>query len=89
MKKFLVLAAALLSLGACTTTERGAAVGATAGAIVGGVGTGTIQGAAIGAAAGGVIGALVGHVAGSDNLCTYRAKNGRLYTDYCPKNYKY
>lgn len=85
MKKLFIVAAALVSLTACTTTEKTAAVGAGAGAIIGGVTTNTVAGAAVGAAIGGVAGALVGRVAGSDEMCYYRDSRGNLYRDYCPK----
>ena len=49
-----ILAGALMSLGACATnTEEKAAVGAGAGAVVGGP---------VGAAVGGAAGAVVGHI---------------------------
>ena len=89
MKKLLILAAAVLSLSACSTTEKTAAIGAGTGAVIGGVASGNVYGAAAGAIVGGAAGALIGHVADSKNMCTYRAKNGKLYTDYCPKGYKY
>jgi hypothetical protein len=88
MKKMLVIGVALtalLAVSACTRTQQSAAVGAGAGAIIGGVTTGTVQGAAIGAAVGGVAGALVGQVAGEPERCYYRAADGRLYIDQCPR----
>ena len=85
MKKIIVIGITLIALAGCSSTERGAAVGATAGAIIGGVTTNSVAGAAVGAAAGGVAGALVGRVAGSDEMCYYRDHNGRLFRDYCPQ----
>lgn len=85
MKKLFLVAAAVLSLSACSSTEKGAAGGAAAGAIIGGVATNSVAGAAVGAAAGGVAGALVGKVAGSDETCYYRDSRGDLYRAPCPQ----
>jgi len=85
MKKLFILAAALMSLSACSTTEKGAAIGAGAGAIVGGVATNSVAGAAVGAAVGGVAGAVIGRVAGEPNECYYRDRRGELYRAACPK----
>lgn len=46
---------------ACTSTQKGAAIGAVAGGAVGGIATNSVGGAAVGAAVGGVGGALLGH----------------------------
>ena len=72
----------LLTSAGCTTTERGAAVGAGTGAIIGGVATGTVKGAAVGAAIGGVAGALIGRAA-TPGDCYYRGRNGRTYVARC------
>lgn len=88
MKKMLVIGVALTSLlaiSACTQTQQSAAVGAGAGAIIGGVTTGSWTGAAVGAAVGGVAGAVVGQVAGEPENCYFRAPDGRLYVDRCPR----
>lgn len=89
MHKILIIAATCLSLAACTTTQQGATVGALGGAVVGGVATGNVVGAAVGAGIGGVVGAaagqLLGRVEGSNNMCIYRASNGRTYRDLCPQ----
>lgn len=88
MKKLLAMSLLILSLGACTTMQQSATIGAAAGAIVGGVATSTVEGAAIGAVVGGVVGVLVGRVADSDDLCYYRTPRGRYYRDYCPDRYR-
>lgn len=88
IKKILVIGiacASLLAGTACTRTQQAAAVGAGAGAVIGGVTTGTLGGAAVGAAVGGVAGALVGQVAGEPERCYFRAPDGRLYIDNCPR----
>ena len=85
MKQFIVMILAILALSACSSTERGAAVGAASGAVIGGVTTNSFQGAAVGAAIGGVAGAVIGKVAGSDDMCYYRDSYGRTYKDVCPR----
>ncbi|WP_224702954.1 glycine zipper domain-containing protein [Devosia aquimaris] len=89
MHKILILAATVLSLAACTTTQQGAAVGAGAGAIVGAATTGTVLGTAVGAGVGGVVGAaagsMVGRVDGSNNICVYQRADGSRYRDTCPR----
>lgn len=85
MKQIIVMILAVLALSACSSTERGAAVGAGAGAVIGGVTTNSVAGAAVGAAVGGVAGAVIGKVAGSDDMCYYRDRYGRTYKDTCPR----
>lgn len=89
MHKFLIIAAACLSLTACTTTQQGAAVGAGAGAIVGAATTGSVLGTAVGAGVGAVVGAaagnVLGRVEGSSDRCVYERPNGTRYVDYCPR----
>jgi surface antigen len=89
MHKFLIIAAAVLSLSACTTTQQGAAVGAGAGAIVGAATTGSVLGTVVGAGVGGVVGAAAGNMLGrvpnSNNLCWYRNSRGQEYKDTCPR----
>ncbi|MBS3847836.1 YMGG-like glycine zipper-containing protein [Devosia sp. J2-20] len=89
MHKILILAATVLSLAACTTTQQGAAVGAGAGAVVGAVTTGNVVGTAVGAGIGGVVGAAAGNLLGKrqgyDNQCVYERANGTRYYDVCPK----
>ncbi|KFC66335.1 glycine zipper domain-containing protein [Devosia neptuniae] len=89
MHKFLIIAAAALSLAACTPTQQGAAVGAGAGAIVGAATTGSVLGTVVGAGVGGVVGAaagnMIGRVEGSGNRCVYERPNGTRYVDSCPR----
>jgi len=84
MKAFLVALVAVLALSACTSTQKGAAIGGVVGAAAGAATTGTLGGAAVGGAIGAAAGALVGKVAGSDDLCYYRDSYGDLYKDECP-----
>lgn len=89
MHKFIITAAALLSLAACTSTQTGAAVGAGAGAIVGAATTNSLLGTAVGAGIGGVAGAAVGNVLGrvenDPNRCVYQRADGTRYIDVCPR----
>lgn len=89
MHKILIIAATVLSLAACTTTEQGAVVGAGAGAIVGAATTGNLVGTAVGAGIGGVVGAATGEVLGrtsaGSNICIYQRPNGTRYRDTCPR----
>ncbi|WP_331373448.1 glycine zipper domain-containing protein [Sinorhizobium chiapasense] len=82
MKKILVAAGLILSLAACTQTEKGAAIGAVTGGIIGGAITDDVGGAAVGAAVGGVAGALIGR-ANEPGRCIYRDRYGRRYTAAC------
>ena len=81
--RYLVLATLLLSLGACTATERGAAIGGVSGAAIGGAVSGDVEGAVVGGAVGTVAGALIGN-AQEPGKCYYRDRNGRRYIDDCP-----
>lgn len=72
----------MISVAGCTTTERGAAVGAGTGAVIGAVATGNVKGAAVGGAIGAVSGALIGR-AMSPGRCYYRDANGRRYEAPC------
>mgnify|MGYP000870946188 CR=1 FL=1 len=83
MKRMFIAVLAVLSLSACTSTERGAGIGAASGAVIGGVATGNVRGAAVGAAVGGVSGALIGNVADQPGRCYYRDRNGNRYVDRC------
>ncbi|HEV7292131.1 MAG TPA: glycine zipper domain-containing protein [Devosia sp.] len=89
MHKFVIAAAATLSLTACTATQQGAAVGAGAGAIVGAAATGNVVGTAVGAGIGGVVGAatgdLLGRAQGTDDRCVYQRADGTRYVDVCPR----
>jgi hypothetical protein len=89
MHKFLIIAAAALSLSACSTTEQGAGIGAVAGGLVGAATTGTVAGAAVGAGVGAVAGAVMGRVADEDGYCWYkpdRHHHGR-WKAVCPDGY--
>lgn len=83
MHKMIIPLLAALSLTACSSTERGAGIGAASGAVIGGVATGNVRGAAVGAAVGGVSGALIGNVADQPGRCYYRDRNGNRYVDRC------
>jgi len=85
MKKLLVIAAAVLSLSACTSTQQGAAVGAVGGGIIGAATTGTVLGTAVGAGLGAVAGAAIGKVADQPGRCYYRNSKGQVYIDTCPR----
>ena len=90
-KPILILAAllALVTLSACTTTQKAAGVGAAAGAVIGGVTTGTVGGAAAGAVIGGVTGAVAGELIGryrdDPTQCVYEDREGRRFVDDCPE----
>jgi|ThiBioDrversion2_2_1062182.scaffolds.fasta_scaffold03751_13 phage tail tape-measure protein len=86
------LVAVLLLAGtvtACTSTQRGATVGALTGAAIGGVTSGNAAGAVIGAAAGGVAGAVAGNLLGryrdDPSQCVYEDRRGRQFIDDCPE----
>ncbi|MDH0911751.1 glycine zipper family protein [Rhizobium pusense] len=79
MNKFLIIGCVGLCLTACTSTEKGAGIGAATGAVVGGVATGNVGGAVVG----GVSGALIGNVAGQPGRCYYRDSDGNRYVDRC------
>jgi len=72
----------MIGLAGCTTTERGAAVGAGTGAVIGAVTTGNVKGAAVGGAIGAVSGALIGRAL-EPGRCYYRDRNGRRYEAPC------
>lgn len=85
MKKVLIICAALLSLSACTTTQKSAGVGAVAGGVVGAVTTGSVVGTVIGAGVGAVAGAVIGEVANQPGKCYYKDRRGNTYIDTCPR----
>ena len=90
MHKILIIAATVLSLAACTTTQQGATVGAIGGGIVGATATGgsvvgTAVGAGIGAVAGAAAGELLGYYGTSRDRCVYRRADGTQYIDTCPR----
>ncbi|MEQ8295936.1 MAG: lipoprotein [Nitratireductor sp.] len=82
MKKFLLVAAAVVTLAGCTTTERDAALGGAAGAAIGGLATGTASGVVLGGVAGAATGVLVSK-ATRRGWCVYRDRRGRLYEARC------
>jgi outer membrane lipoprotein SlyB len=87
MKKFVILAALLLPLGACSQTEQGAAIGGLGGAAIGSAVAGDpVEGAVIGGAIGAVGGALIGN-ASERGECRYRDRRGRIYEARCPRHY--
>jgi hypothetical protein len=87
MKKMLIVAALLVPLGACSQTEKGAAIGGLGGAAVGAAVAGDpVEGAVVGGAVGAVAGALIGH-ASERGQCRYRDEYGRVYVARCPRGY--
>ena len=91
MHKFILICAAVLSLTACSTTQRAATVGGVAGAVIGGTTTGSLAGAAVGGAVGAVSCAVVGELIGrserNPELCVYEDRRGNEYLDDCPPDY--
>lgn len=91
MHKILIIAAATLSLAACTSTQQGATVGAIGGGVVGAAATGgsfvgTAVGAGVGAVAGAAVGDLVRVQNQRTNQCVYLdRRTGREYLDTCPR----
>ena len=82
MKKILTILVLAAALGACSQTEKGAAVGGLGGAAIGAAVAGDpVQGAVVG----GVAGALIGR-ASEDGQCRYR-DHGRTYIARCPDGY--
>ena len=82
MRKIIILMAMLAPIAACSSTERGAGIGAAGGAAIGGLATGSWEGAAVGAVAGGAAGALIGR-ANEPGKCLYRDNRGRTYEARC------
>lgn len=89
MHKFLIVCAAVLSLTACSTTEKAATAGGVVGAVIGGTTTGSLAGAAVGGAIGAVSGAVVGQLVGrysrDPTQCVYVDRRGNRYLDDCPE----
>jgi predicted small secreted protein len=85
MKKIIAILLLGASLAACSTTEKGAGIGALSGAVIGGAVTGNVRGAAVGAALGGVSGAVIGNMSDQPepDRCYYRDRYGNRYLDYC------
>jgi phage tail tape-measure protein len=93
MKKLVAIGAILVAavtLSACSTTQKGAAVGTAAGAVIGGATTGTVPGALVGAAIGGVTGAVAGELVGrydkDPTRCVWRDRDGTRYLAPCSPN---
>ncbi|WP_040592326.1 YMGG-like glycine zipper-containing protein [Mesorhizobium metallidurans] len=87
MRKTMLLLALLIPLGACSQTEKGAAVGGLGGAAIGAaVAEDPVEGAVVGGAAGAVAGALIGR-ASESGQCRYRDRYGRVYVARCPQGY--
>ncbi|RUU06603.1 hypothetical protein EOD23_13145 [Mesorhizobium sp. USDA-HM6] len=87
MKKAMVILVLATALGACSQTEKGAAIGGLGGAAVGAaVADNPVQGAVVGGAVGAVAGALIGH-ASEAGQCRYRDRYGRVYIARCPAGY--
>jgi len=87
MKKAITILVLTMALGACSQTEKGAAIGGLGGAAVGAAVAGDpLQGAVVGGAVGAVAGALIGH-ASESGQCRYRDRYGRVYVDRCPSGY--
>lgn len=80
MRIIVLMIAAMLTLSACTSTERGATAGAVAGGAVGAAVDGT-GGAIVGAAGGAIAGALIGRAYG--NRCRYSDGRGGTYIARC------
>ena len=89
MHKFLIVCASVLSLTACSTTEKAATAGGVVGAVIGGTTTGSLAGAAVGGAVGAVSGAVVGQLIGrydrDPTRCVYVDEFGDRYLDRCPR----
>ncbi|MCV3211787.1 YMGG-like glycine zipper-containing protein [Mesorhizobium sp. YC-39] len=87
MKKTMLLLALVIPLGACSQTEKGAAVGGLGGAAIGAAVAGDpVEGAVVGGAVGAVAGALIGR-ASESGQCRYRDRYGRVYVARCPQGY--
>ena len=87
MKKVILVATAVMALGACTPREErtatGALIGAGAGAIIGGAATGRAGGALAGAVIGGAGGAIIGNATTPDRVCYGRDEWGRSVRYAC------
>jgi phage tail tape-measure protein len=83
----LVILVLATALGACSQTEKGAAIGGLGGAAVGAaVANNPVQGAVVGGAVGAIAGALIGR-ANEPGECRYRNRHGRVYIARCPRGY--
>ena len=82
MKKTIVALAMIVSLSACTTTERDVATGAGIGALAGALISDDVGGALVGGAIGAGAGLLVRNL--RNGYCQYRdRRTGRIYTARC------
>jgi surface antigen len=87
MKKLSAIAMALtlsVAVAGCTSTEKGAVVGAAGGALVGQALGGNTESTLVGAAVGGIAGALIGESLDRKGYCRYRDRRGRIYEARCP-----
>lgn len=99
MKKLAVAAAMMLSVAVagCAQTESqqraatGAVIGGAGGALVGQAIGGNTKGTVIGAASGALLGAVVGSSTApkrrGEEMCRYRASDGRIFTAPCDDRY--
>lgn len=90
MRKLILICASVLSLTACTSTEKAATVGGVAGALIGGTTSGSVVGAAVGGAIGATAGAVAGELLGrydrDPNRCVFvNRRTGERYLDTCPR----
>lgn len=88
MRNTLIAMAALVALGGCSQTERGAVIGGVAGAAVGGAVAGDVGGAIVGGAVGATAGALIGR-ANERGRCYFRDRHGNRYVAHCPRGYRW
>ena len=87
MKKAITILVLAVALGACSQTEKGAAIGGLGGAAVGAaVANDPVEGAVVGGAVGAVAGALIGR-ASESGKCRYRDRYGRFYIAGCPSGF--
>ena len=77
-----VIVVTLLTLSACSTTERSAVAGGTTGAVIGAIATGNVAGAAVGGGIGAVAGALIGQ-SKRRGYCRYRNSRGHIHEARC------
>lgn len=89
MNKLTILAALVLGVTGCTTSQKAAATGGAAGATVGGI-IGHQSGDGVkGAAIGGVVGTVGGMIVGDKLEKKFCPVGGEVYTEsvtYCPKH---
>jgi hypothetical protein len=85
MKKLAFVIAVTATLAACTSMEKGAALGTAGGAAVGMAAGGgsNARNAFVGGAAGAVVGALIGKAAEHPGYCLYQDRTGRVFEARC------